>query len=33
MNGLPLRHRAALLAVLFLVALIAGVWLSTRVMA
>jgi hypothetical protein len=33
MNGLPLRHRAALLAVLFFVALVAGAWLSARVMA
>jgi hypothetical protein len=30
MNGLPLRHRAALLAVLFLTALVAAAWLSTR---
>jgi hypothetical protein len=30
MNGLPLRHRAALIAVLFFVALVAGAWASTR---
>jgi hypothetical protein len=33
MNGLPLRHRAALLVVLFLLALVAGTWLSTRLIA
>jgi hypothetical protein len=31
MNGLPLRHRAALAGVLFLVALVAGTWSSTLV--
>ena len=31
MNGLPLRHRAALASVLFLVALVAGTWSSTLV--
>jgi hypothetical protein len=33
MNGLPLRHRAALLAVLFLVALVVVAWASTRLIA
>lgn len=31
MNGLPLRHRAALASVLFLVLLVAGAWTSTLV--
>jgi hypothetical protein len=30
-NGLPLRHRAALAGVLFLVLLVAGAWASTLV--
>jgi hypothetical protein len=31
MTGLPLRHRAALAGVLFLIALVAGAWASTHV--
>jgi hypothetical protein len=32
MNGLPLLHRAALAGLLILVALVAGVWASTRLL-
>jgi hypothetical protein len=32
MNGLPLFHRAALAGLLIFVALVAGVWASTRLL-